>query len=274
MKDFAKFMSQLKETNQTLGFFCDFKKIAKNVDDIKLSLCMLNSLIGTTDLRRSVETIWKRDKKAFQVLDVLIAVRKKQKRLVTDEAGHCCLLCGMFKSVDNIVTFIEGTGLGDIFRQGKVKNLVDYVFGVETGLDTNSRKNRSGKIMQREVASLFTQANVPFREEVSSREWPEIQQALGKDKKRFDFVVTTPSKIYLIEVNFYNKGGGSKPNEVARSYSDLAPLVNNVPGYEFVWVTDGVGWESASNKLEEAYNKIPRLYNLTSLVDFINEVRE
>lgn len=67
LKDFDKFMSQLKETNQTLDFFCDFEKISQNVEDIKLSLCMLNSLIGASDLRKSVETIWNRDEKAFSV---------------------------------------------------------------------------------------------------------------------------------------------------------------------------------------------------------------
>ena len=72
-KDFTKFMSQLRETNQTLDFFCDFDKISKNVDDIKLSLCMLNSLIGVPDLRKAVETIWHRDRSAFKVMDILIA---------------------------------------------------------------------------------------------------------------------------------------------------------------------------------------------------------
>ena len=83
-KDFDKFMSQLKETNQTLDFFCDFAKIAQNVDDIKLSLCMLNSLIGATDLRKGVETIWNRDKNAFSVMDILIAVRTRDKKKILD----------------------------------------------------------------------------------------------------------------------------------------------------------------------------------------------
>lgn len=77
MKDFNKFMSQLQETNQTLDFFCDFGKISQNVENIRLSLCMLNSLIGATDMRKSVETIWNRDKSAFNVMDILIAVRKR-----------------------------------------------------------------------------------------------------------------------------------------------------------------------------------------------------
>ena len=68
--DFSTFMSQLQETNQTLDFFCDFSKISQNVDNIRLSLCMLNSLIGATDMRRAVETLWSRDKTAFNVMDI------------------------------------------------------------------------------------------------------------------------------------------------------------------------------------------------------------
>ena len=73
---------------------------------------------------------------------------------------------------------------------------------------------------------------------------------------------------YLIEVNFYS-GGGSKLNEVARSYSEIAPKINAVNGFEFVWITDGIGWRSAKNKLQEAYSIIPSIYNLTSIADFL-----
>lgn len=46
LKDFDKFMSQLKETNQTLDFFCDFDKISENVEDIKLAyVCSTASLV-------------------------------------------------------------------------------------------------------------------------------------------------------------------------------------------------------------------------------------
>ena len=87
-EEFQVFMSQLKETNQTLDFFCDFDKINSNVEDIKLSLCILNSLIGSTDLRKSVEAIWNRDKTAFSVMDILIAVRKKDKKKFIDSVGN------------------------------------------------------------------------------------------------------------------------------------------------------------------------------------------
>lgn len=270
-QDFATFMSQLQETNQTLDFFCDFDKISHNVDDIKLSLCMLNSLIGATDMRRAVETLWKRDSSAFNVMDILIAVRSEGKKKVLNSLGQCVPLNSLFNSVDGVMEFLNDTGLTDILQSRKIKDLVDYVFGIETGLDTNARKNRSGHVMENVVGEIFKRNSITYATEVYSSTWSEISTALGDDEKRFDFVIETPAKTFLIEVNFYS-GGGSKLNEVARSYSDIAPKINAVPGFEFVWITDGMGWKSARNKLQEAYSIIPSIYNLTNINDFIKLV--
>ena len=265
-------MSQLQETNQTLDFFCDFDKIESNVNDIKLSLCMLNSLIGTTDLRKSVETIWNRDRTAFNVMDILIAVRSGGKKVILDSSGQSVILDSLFTSVDGVIEYLERTGLADILRQKKINDLVDFVFGIETGLDSNARKNRSGHVMEKMVAAIFDNNNISYRKEVYSTEWANLQLVLGDDEKRFDFVIETSVKTYLIEVNFYS-GGGSKLNEVARSYSDISPKINSVPGFEFVWITDGVGWKSAKNKLQEAYSIIPKIYNLTNIDTFIKEIK-
>ena len=267
-KDFDTFMSQLQETNQTLDFFCDFNKIVQNVNDIKLSLCMLNSLIGAPNLRKAVETIWQRDRTAFDVMEILIAVRDRGNKKVIDSNGRCVPLCSFFFDVDGVMEYLESTGLAEVLQQQKIKDLVDYVFGIETGLDSNARKNRSGHVMERMIARIFTTNNISFRQEVYSSEWPEITNVLGDDEKRFDFVVQKNGTTYLIEVNFYS-GGGSKLNEVARSYSEIAPKINAVNGFEFVWITDGIGWRSAKNKLQEAYSIIPSIYNLTSIADFL-----
>ena len=270
-KDFELFLSQLQETNQSLDFFCDFEKISQNVENIKLSLCMLNSLMGAQDMRKAVETIWNRDKTAFNVMDILIAVRSEGKKKVINSLGECIVLDTLFSSVDGVMEYLDNTGLTEIFQQQKIKDLVDYVFGIETGLDSNARKNRSGHVMEGMVARIFDKSGIKYRQEVYSSEWPEISGVLGDDEKRFDFVIESSGKTYLIEVNFYS-GGGSKLNEVARSYSEIAPKINSVPGFEFVWITDGIGWKSAKNKLQEAYNIIPSIYNLTNITDFLNKI--
>ena len=262
-KDFDLFMSQLQETNQTLDFFCDFDKISANVAEIEMSLNTLNYLIGKES--HSINEIWQRDSKVFEVLGILIAVRDEGKKPVVDSKGNVVLLKSYFESANKVYEFLQETGLAEIFYSRRIKNLVDYVFGIETGLDTNARKNRSGHVMENTVAKIFKENNIKFRQEVYSSEFPELS-VLGTDEKRFE------NKKYLIEVNFYS-GGGSKLNEVARAYTELAPKVNSVKGFEFVWITDGVGWKSARNKLEEAYHSIPNVYNLTNISSFIKSIK-
>lgn len=271
-EQFDLFMSQLRETNATLDFYCDFPKITRNVAEIEISLNTLNYLIGKDDLRAAVEALWNRDKRVFEVMDILIATRKKDDKKYIDYDGSMQSVHSLFRSVDGVMKFIEGTGLDKLFRNKEVKDLVDYVFGVETGLDTNARKNRSGNITETLVARIFRNAGITYREQVSSYEFPTISSVLGADQKVFDFAISTNAKTYLIEVNFYS-GGGSKLNEVARSYTDVAPKVNGVSGFEFVWITDGIGWNSARNKLEEAFAAIPSIYNLTTISEFIDRIK-
>ena len=271
-EQFELFMSQLRETNATLDFYCDFPKIARNVADIEISLNTLNYLIGKENLREAVEALWNRDKRVFDVMDILIATRKKEQKKYIDNDGTMHSVHSLFSSVDGVMTFLEGTGLDHVFKDKKVKDLVDYVFGVETGLDTNARKNRSGEITETLVARIFDNNDIAYREQVSSKEFHTIAAVLGADQKVFDFAITANGKTYLVEVNFYSSGG-SKLNEVARSYTDIAPKVNGVSGFEFVWITDGVGWNSARNKLEEAFAAIPSIYNLTTISEFITSIK-
>lgn len=271
-EQFDIFMSQLKETNATLDFYCDFKKINSNVEAIAIKLNQLNYLIGQEELDGAIRKLWDENPKVFSVMDILIAVRKKEKKKVIMEDGRVKLISHFFDDVEGVINYIHGTGLDEVLQNKQIKNFVDYVFGVETGLDTNARKNRSGHLMESQVASILDKAGVKYRQEVYSTEYPELV-VLGEDKKRFDFVVETTNNKYLIEVNFYS-GGGSKLNEVARAYSELSPKINAVDGFEFVWITDGKGWKSARNKLEEAFYAIPNVYNLTTIKEFIEQIND
>lgn len=271
-KNFKHFMTQLAETNATLDFYTDFSKIRENVRSIEIKLNTLNYLIGKEDLAAAVKELWDNDKRVFSILDILIATRKEQNKKYLDELGKPHLVHELLGSYEGVMKFLDETGMAEVLQNKDIKNLVDYVFGVEAGLDTHARKNRSGDITELLLHRILTANGIEHRTEVYSHEFPELQKALGADEKRFDFVIETSRCTYLIEVNFYN-GGGSKPNEVARAYRELSPIVNEVNGFEFVWITDGQGWNSARNKLEEAYNEIDRMYNFDSLGSFLEEVK-
>lgn len=269
---FNEFMKPLKETHFSLKDYVDFPKVAANVEAISIKLNQLNYLIGQEDMAAAVARLWEENPKVFSVLDILIAVRTKDRKKSIDENGNISLVSDCFTSPEKVTRFLNDTGLTMVFQKKQIKNLVDYVFGVEVGLDSNARKNRGGHIMENIVANIFDKNGVPYEQEVYYTKFPEIVNALGADNKRFDFVVKAKDKTYLIEANFYT-GGGSKLNEVARSYSELAPKINAVPGFEFVWITDGIGWESARNKLEEAFTHIPSVYNLTNINVFIDRIK-
>lgn len=271
-EQFKIFLSQLSETNATLDYFTDFKKIKSNVNKIAIKLNQLNYLIGKEDLNKAVYELYEENPKVFEVLDILIAIRKNKRAKTFNNKGEIILLDTYFETPELVLEFIEETGLAEVFKNKNISNLVDYVFGIEVGLDTNARKNRGGDNMSKAVSLIFNKARVFYKKEVNNTIFPEII-SLGADVKRFDFVIKTKKKTYLIETNYYN-GGGSKLNETARAYSDVAPKINQYPNYEFVWITDGQGWFSAKNKLEEAYNIIPSLYNLITLEDFIKKIQE
>lgn len=269
---FEAFVSQLQHTSKTLGYYSDFDKISSHIEDIRISLHLLNSLIGAEDLPGTVHKIWALDRTTFRTLALLIAVRDASKELVLDPGhGAEVSMKSYFESEEGVLQFLEETGLGAMLTTKRINNLVDYALGVETGLDTNARKNRSGKMMEALVEARLKEAGIPYSAQQSGNLWEPVRAALGADRKRFDFVVRTRRSTYLIEVNFYNSTG-SKPNEVARAYSDLAPKINALPGFDFVWVTDG-NWETSQNKLEEAYRTIPLLYNLSTFDRFIERVK-
>ena len=271
-EQFKIFLSQLSETNATLDYFTDFKKIKSNVNKIAIKLNQLNYLIGKEDLNKAVYELYEENPKVFEVLDILIAIRKNKRAKTFNNKGEIILLDTYFETPELVLEFIEETGLAEVFKNKDISNLVDYVFGIEVGLDTNARKNRGGDNMSKAVSLIFDKAGVFYKKEVNNTIFPEII-SLGADVKRFDFVIKTKRKTYLIEANYYNSGG-SKLNETARSYSDVAPKINQYENYEFVWITDGQGWFSAKNKLEEAFNIIPSLYNLITLEYFIKKIQD
>ncbi len=273
-KRFEQFIAQFQETNVTLADFCDFSKIKQNVENIAIDLNTLNYLVGKSDLESAVKQLWNKDPKVFNVLDILIAIRREKKNRYINKQGETRDVAELYKSPEGVVEFLQETGLADLLQNEHIKNLVDYVFGVETGLDSNARKNRYGHIMEAAVRDAFTKAGIKFEREVRSDRFPSIKSILGKDLKRFDFVVPSKKVTYLVEVNFYNPGGGSKPNEVARAYTEVGPKINSVPGFEFVWITDGYGWSGSRKMLEEAYINIPKVFSLNNLSEFINLIEQ
>ncbi|GAA7432496.1 type II restriction endonuclease [Helicobacter pylori] len=270
---FDTFLKSLKTSNRTLVFFTDWQKCLKNKNEISIALNHLNFLLGKSaqELKGCVKSLFEEYPKAFNVLNILIAVRDKDD-IVLDANGNFYPLYSYFEDDEKVYEFIRQTGLERIFCNRNIKDLNDFVFGIEVGLDSNARKNRSGKVMENHLSGLFVQAQLNFKEQVDIREFEDLCQAFGNDIKKFDFVVCGKDQTYFIEASFYTISG-SKLNEIARSYQDLALKFEAFPNYEFIWITDGTGWLDAKNKLQEAYKSV-EIYNLSNVGDFISKAQK
>lgn len=275
MRNFNEWLSHFKGSISDYGYYTDFEKVYRNVDKIKIELNILNSLISSGNIESDFEMILAKYPECLKCIPILLAVRENE-IYATDEDGEYRY---NFKkqnySVEQYKDFMCKTGLFDLLVNHLVSNLVDYATGVETGLDSNGRKNRGGHLMENLVESYLTKAgfvkgSTYFKEmkigDIQGK-WNIDLSALsndGKTVKRFDFVVKTRSMIYGIETNFYT-GGGSKLNETARSYKTLAQESDLINGFEFVWFTDGKGWISARNNLEETFDVLEHIYSISDL---------
>ena len=282
-RDFNTWLKTMRDSIATYKYYTDFSKVYKNVDNIKIELNILNSLIGSSNIKNEFISLYNKYPEIIKAIPILLAKRENEIK-VTDIGEE---LIFNFKnpnySIDEYAKFMEETGLFDLLEKHLINNLYDYVLGVECGLNSNARKNRGGHLMENLVEKFiqragFTKDKTYFKEmylQDIERRW-KLDMSFISNKnqatKRFDFVIKTDKCIYGIETNFY-ASGGSKLNEVARSYTEVGPKVNSVEGFEFVWITDGVGWKGAKNKLEEAFYSIPNIFNLTSLNDFIKMIK-
>lgn len=280
-RDFNAWLSGFRDSIADYGYYIDFEKVHRNVDGIKVELNILNSLIGSKNIEVDFENLMRKYPEVLKCIPLLLAVRANEIYCQDENGGHLFQFdFGKYPPnshahYERYKYFMRETGLFDLLENHIVNNLVDYATGVETGLDSNGRKNRGGHLMEDLVESFikkagFVKDKTYFKEmyihQITAK-WSIELSAIsnqGKMEKRFDFVVKTPTMIYGIETNFYGSGG-SKLNETARSYKTLALETDTINGFTFVWFTDGKGWTSARNNLEETFDVMQHIYNIKDL---------
>lgn len=274
-RNFDEWLSEFRGSIANYEYYIDFNKIYSNINKIKVELNILNSLIGSKNIEEEFESILLKYPETLKCIPLLLAVRASEIYAVDSEGEYKYNFKNQNYSIEQYKIFMRKTGLFDLLQNHIINNLVDYATGVETGLDSNGRKNRGGHLMENLVESFIQKAgyrknDTYFKEmyihEITDK-WGIDLSAIsnsGKSEKRFDFVIKTENMIYGIETNFY-ASGGSKLNETARSYKQIAQEVDTIEGFTFIWFTDGSGWKSARHNLEETFDVMDTVYNIKDL---------
>jgi len=271
------------ESIEDYSYFTDFEKVIGNADKYKKELDSISSFINKNnkiknkDKRHENVKNWfleqiEENPSILKCVPILIAFREEGKGIKVKDKNQ--ILCYGFNKPNydakQYETFLEKTGIFDLLSNHISGSLYDYVLGVEAGLDTNSRKNRSGDIMEAIVGRYLDEAGLEYRAEMESvdvkKEYGTDVSSVtgGRTKKKFDFVVKGSKTIYGIEVNYY-RGKGSKPTETKNSYKGMADASKKIKNFEFIWITDGPGWEKMENTIKAAFEEIENLYCLHDL---------
>ena len=274
-RDFQEWLKTFRSSICDYNYYVDFAKVYGNVDAIKVELNIFNSLIGSKNIEADFEKLLKDYPQVLKCIPILLAVRGREIYAIDGDGEYLFNFKTANYSVDEYKMFMRKTGLFSLISEHIINNLVDYVTGVEVGLDSNGRKNRGGHLMENLVEDYLTKAGLVkgsdyFKEMYISdieKKWSIDLSNIsnqGKAEKRFDFVVKKGATIYGIETNFYT-GGGSKLNETARSYKTIALEAKEIKGFAFVWFTDGQGWSSARRNLEETFDVMDNIYCIADL---------
>ena len=274
-RDFSLWFSKFRRSIADYSYYTDFEKIYRNIDEIKVELNILNSLVGAKDIEADFEKIVSKYPEVLKCIPLLLAVRTNEIYAIDTDGEFCYDFRNRNYSLEQYKTFMRKTGLFELLSHHIINNLVDYAMGIETGLDSNARKNRGGHLMENLVESHIQKAgfikNTTYFKEMYIHEindkWKLNLSAISnnnKAEKRFDFVIRTENMVYAVETNFY-ASGGSKLNETARSYKKLAQESEKIEGFTFVWFTDGKGWKSARNNLEETFDVMEHIYSINDM---------
>lgn len=273
-KDFNRLISTFKSSIKTWDYFVNWNKVFSSVSDLEITLNKLNYLLGKEDFAQEFSKLYKSNPDIVKALPVLLAVRENKLEVFDkkEKSSEFFDFSGKEESVEKYFEFLNKSGLVRLFQKDGIKNLVDYVMGVEVGLDSNGRKNRGGILMEKIVGSFLVDfCNKNGFEYLSQARAKAIKDKWGfdvkvdKSERSFDFAIYNPKnkKLKLFEANFYN-GGGSKLKAVCGEFRSLYDELKS-QNIDFVWITDGLGWNTTKRPLEETYNYNEYVFNLSMI---------
>jgi type II restriction enzyme len=275
--DLFKFITySFSDKITTWEYFVNWQKVFNNVSSIEQQLNILNYLIGKEDFDLEAKTLLGKYPEVVTCFPALIALRDASIDVLIDTSNFIYKNYNFKRrpltgdQIEDLVVFLHNSGLANLFKNRKIKNLVDYVTGIEVGLDSNGRKNRGGTLMEDIVEvyikEICSKLGLDYLPQANAKKiynnWG-INVQVDKSSRIIDFVIKRGAELFFIEVNFYG-GGGSKLKSTATEYVEMFNYWSN-QNITFIWITDGMGWQSTLKPLREYFDKSLYLLNLKLL---------
>ncbi|MDD4907452.1 MAG: type II restriction endonuclease [Candidatus Omnitrophica bacterium] len=269
----SKFQETLMISNKSFAYFVDWRKVKANIKKYEYEINILNYLVGVSEPKVKLREILFKNPEVLPVLPLIIAVRDLEIAVIEDPVRPSETLKKYDfnkknnlskEEVDDVVNFCHSSGVLNLFIDLKIKNLRDYLLGLETGIDTNARKNRSGDAMESLISPILDR--IKDIKVIKQKTFKYLKEEEGIDipqkllNRKFDYVIITNDKKINLEVNYYD-GQGSKPQEIVDSYINRN---NELLGakWGFIWLSDGMGWKKGLHQMTNAFNDMDYVLNI------------
>lgn len=276
------FLNTLEKTNIELNDLIDVNKIIEIIDEMQIKLNTLNYIITSNQskLNYRIEKLFISQPEVFSILPYLAAISKdkiKKNNFVFRLENEIYKLNEFLNSPKSIISFLELTGLTKLILEGKIKNFVDFLTGIEVGLDTNARKNRVGLKNEKEIDQIITDAFSKYQY-ISIDRQLILEEFKNQDflkNKKIDFIITNHlnNKKVIIETSYYNSSG-SKIIETAKSFENINKIIKEIQNYYFLWIADGIGINSSGSFIVKNSQKFDFVKNKNNFIDSIKEILE
>lgn len=275
------FLRTIILTNHDYAYFVDWAKVDEHVNEVRVELNILNSLLNASNASEAEERyreLVHRYPETVRALPILIACRTNRLEVLSESQQITSPLFVRFtpdvvrdpKAFESLMTFCREVGIFSLFAEKGVTDLVDYVMGVEVGLDTHTRKNRSGDAMERMVEPFIAAAVADIQHlelipQCTREKLKEKGYSAPIEARQMDFVVISKAgtiKPLNIETNFFNVTGSKQ--DVITGYVDRQRRLQRA-GWSFVIVTDGPAWRQMESSLTDIVTELEFVINISQL---------
>lgn len=266
-KDYLQyFMDTLLKNNYTYDYFINWKKVYSNLKEYEIEISILNTLshIEENDRCEKLLELLIYYPRISEILPMIIGIR--QESIDIFDRYQKTFKKFVFKNnTTDLIEFCEKTGIFKLFNH--ITDLHSYLIGLESGIDTNARKNRSGQIFKKLIEDIINSnlKNYP-KYTISNKKY------ISNLKANFDFIIidkdNTPK--IAIKCNFYNSPG-SKAKSVSNSYLESQKILKN-NDIKFIWVTDGYNWKKMESLIIDSSRDMDYVLNYTLLNENLDKI--
>lgn len=276
--DIEQFVNTLLVTNRDYDFFVNWDR-ATILEDYRVELHALDSLIKCDNFKTTFYDLLKKIPSVIKVFPFLIAISVKEIEQFRKGTGVFKVLNIEMNSfdkydfsisenakltdeeIDRYYYFFKKIGLVNFFENIVEKSIYDYCVGIQIGLDSHARKNRSGnsfeKLCFEVIEDIAKKHNYLLLEQTKFSELSKYGLQLSPEvaNRICDFILVNNKKAFNIEVNYYNDGG-SKPEEIVDSYINRCKNLSEID-MGFGLITDGLCWNNRwKHQLIKAFKSI------------------